>query len=655
MDMSDYKDEFVSEAKEHLDSLNDGLLELEKNPESEDNINKIFRSFHTLKGNAATMGYIKFSELAHKLEDVLSKIRDKELKITQDIMDEILEGVDALESGLTQIENDNPEHINTESLIDNLNGILESNDQETLVNLKVSEVFEPDDKIKKIIEKNKAKKLNIFRIILLFKTDNQLKGAKAIIIANNITATGQIISSTPSLEDIKAVKFNDELELIISSKKTKDEIIAVIKIVTGVINFVVLNLEEKYVRPENFEHDQKEISKKEITEKHQREMVKQVQSVKVDMKMLDKLMNMVGELLISNIRLQDIDKKKDYSALKPIITSLDRLIMELHDEFVEVRMIPVGSIFNRFPRMIRDLSNKENKKINFVIEGSDIKFDRSVLDKIGDPIVHLLRNSVDHGIETPEKRVSLGKSDVGEIKLIAKREKNNAVIEITDDGGGIDIQAVKESCIKKGILTKEKADKMTDNQLQMMIFNAGVSTNKIVTEISGRGVGMDVVLNTINELGGHVELSSEVGKGTHVKISLPLTLAIVTALLVKIKKEIYAIPLVTVDQIVGLRLSKTKTIQGHEVFVLRNMDIPLLWMHELIGVTDFEKKENLTVVIINKDENKIGLVVDEIISQQQILIKGMQDIVKDTKGCAGATILGDGTVALIFDISSVLI
>lgn len=653
MDTSQYKDEFISEARDYFDVLNEGLLVLEKDQSDMDNINKIFRAFHTLKGNAATMGFMKFSELAHALEDVLSKVRDKQLKVTPDVIDIIFEGCDILEAGLDEISKDNPDNIDVEGLMEELKGIIGAKEDIAKVD-DIGEKAKLTEKENKAVDKWKKKNMNVLRVIIVFDKGNILKTAKALLTLRNISKVSELIKTVPVSDEIKLGKFNTEIELIIVTKKKQGEIEKIINSISGLKHVFVLGLDETYERSKETVHEEKELAKAAIANKHKVDVVKQIQSVKVTMKKLDKLMNLVGELLISNIRLQDISKRKDFDSLKTVIPGIDRLTLDLQDEVMQIRMVPIGNIFNRFPRMVRDLSGKEGKKINLVIEGQDIEFDRTVLDEIGEPLVHLLRNCVDHGIEKPEERLNAGKPEEGTVKLIARREKNNAVIEVMDDGKGIDPKKVKESCIRKKIITEEEAAKMSDNELQMLVFGAGVSTNKVVTAVSGRGVGLDVVLSKMNELGGNVKLNSVVGKGTSVIMELPLTVAIVTSLLVKINKAVYAIPLTSVDQTVDVEASQLKTIQENAVFVLRGKQIPLLWLEELLGLNDFEKKNKFTVVIVNKGNSQIGLVVDSIISQQQVLIKGLQDIVKGTKGVAGATIMGDGSVALILDIGTLI-
>lgn len=651
MDISEYKDEFISEARDHLDILNDALLILEKDPDDMENINRIFRSFHTLKGNAAAMEFMRFSELAHALEDVMSKIRDKELEVSKNTMDMIFDGCDTLEQGLEDISNDKPENISIDGLISELKETLGAKEEAYIVN--IGEKAELTGEDNKKIQEWKNQNRKIFRLIIVFDKNNQLKTAKAMLILRNISAISALIKTTPASEDIKAGKFDTEIELIAASELQKEEIEKIVNDISGLKHAFILGLDEVYNKPKETAHEEKELDKAAIANKHRTDVVKQIQSVKVDMKKLDKLMNLVGELLISNIRMQDCNKKKDYSALKIVLAEVDRLILELQEEVTEIRMVPIGNIFNRFPRMVRDLAEKEGKKINLIIEGQEIEFDRTVLDEIGDPLVHLLRNCVDHGIEKPEERIDVGKPEQGTVKLIAKREKNNAVIKVTDDGAGIDTKKVKEISIKKGIITEDEAAKMTDKEIQMLIFRAGFSTSEVITDVSGRGVGMDVVLNKIKELGGSLKLDSAAGKGTSVEMQLPLTLAIITAFLVKASDNICAIPLTAVEETVDIKKEQIKTIQGNKVFILRESEVPLFWLHDIMGLKR-EEKDVLIVMIVNRSGEKIGIVVDSIIAQQQILIKGLQDIVKGTKGIAGATIMGDGTVALILDIETLL-
>jgi two-component system chemotaxis sensor kinase CheA len=652
MDMSEYKNEFISEARDHLDTLNEGLLELEKDSSNQDNINKLFRAFHTLKGNSAAMGFMKFSELAHSLEDILSKVRDKEMDVNSDVMDLLFRGCDLLESGLDIINNTDKDEIDVEGIIQELKDIMGIKEESFEVN--ISENLDLNDEEKKKLDDLVKKKYNFHRLIVIFDKANVLKSAKALVMLRDVSEISEIIKTTPVSDDIKQGKFEQELEFCICTKKSDDELHEVLDKISGVSKIFYLSKDDAYEKPEELQVQKKEEQKAKLVQQSQSQVVKQIQSVKVDMKKLDKLMNLVGELLISNIRLQEINKNYNISELKTVLPLIDRLTLDLQDEIMEVRMVPIGNIFNRFPRMVRDLATKEDKVVNFVMEGQEIEFDRTVLDEIGDPIVHLLRNSVDHGIESSDERLNAGKSETGTIKLVARREKNNAVIEVSDDGYGIDAQKVKESSVKKGMITQEEADKMSEAEIQRLIFRPGISTNKVVTDVSGRGVGMDVVESKIKELGGSVKLDSKLGEGTKISMQLPLTVAIITSLLVKVRGGTYVVPLSNIEETIDIDISQIRTIKGNEVFLLRNSEIALFWLSDILGYGNRDESDKLTVVVINRNGEKIGLVVDEIKSQQQVLIKGLQDIVKGTKGVAGATILGDGSVALILDVNTLL-
>ncbi|MGM5480830.1 MAG: chemotaxis protein CheW [Nanobdellota archaeon] len=650
MDLSKYKKEFVMEVREHLDSLNQNLLDLEDAPQDEDTINNIFRSFHTLKGNAATMGYTKFSDLAHSLENVLSKIRDGEFKVTQNVMNSLFEGCDVMEDGLEKIENDTPDDIHVENLINELSSYLDV-DTHNNHSVAINETIELDAGEKKKISELKKKKYSVYRLVALFDSDNPLKAAKAQILIRDI-GDKNIIKTTPTIDEIKKAKFNTEIEIVLSSKKKKEDVKQSIGTISGIKNISVLDLDEAYKKDEKFKHEENERAKHHIAKKHHDEVTRQIQSVRVDMDRLDKIMNVIGELLIYNIRLQDLHQKKDYKSLDTIMSGINGFVLDLKSKMLDIRMVPMENIFKRFPRMVRDLAQKENKKVDFQIEGGEIELDRTILDKIGEPLVHILRNSVDHGIETPSDRKKAGKQEQGNVRLIARREKNNAVVEITDDGAGIDADALKEKCLKKGIITKEQANKMSEQDLQMLVFSPGVSTSDNVTEVSGRGVGMDVVMSSVKELGGDVKISSELGKGSTITLQLPLTIAIVSVLLVNVAHQPYALPLSNINQILEVKKEDVKTIQGKEVFIMRGSEVPLLWLDEFVGEGRKSGADSgrFTVVVVEHSDKKIGLVLDSIIGQRQILIKSLDGMVKGVKGFAGATILGDGRIALVYDV-----
>lgn len=658
MDMSQYKDEFISEATDHLENINKNLLELEKNAEDQEIINSLFRYFHTLKGNSATMGFNKFSNLAHDLENILDKARNKEINIDSDLIDLLFEGCDLLQDGLDLISNDKSEDLDPHEILQKLKDISplkdsKNPDEKTDEKKDIKKIAEFNDEEKKKIEDAKKENKNAFRVIAHLDKENPLISAKLMILFRDLKDNDSLLRSKPSQEEIDKNPKIEDIELIILSDKNKEDIQKSLYSADYMKELNVLGIEEEFVKNENIEIDDKEKKKNTIVEKHKNETSKQIQTVKIDIKRLDHLLNLVGELLISKIRLDQINKENEIKELDTVLAELDRLTLDIQNEIMDERMIPIGNIFNRYPRMVRDLAKKEEKEINFIIEGEEIKFDRTILDEIGDPLVHLIRNSVDHGVETPDIRSKNGKESTGTIKLVAKREKNNAVVEISDDGQGIDPEKIKASCIKKGMMSAEEINKMSENEIQRLIFKPGLSTNEKVTEISGRGVGMDVVENKVKSLGGNIKLNSVINKGTTVTLQLPLTVAIITALLIKIKDEKYAIPLNLVNKTVNINKSDIKTIQNQEVFVMRGIDIPIVWLHDVFGLEKNNNKK-LTVVIIEKNEEKIGLVIDEIICQQQILIKNLNKMIKKTKGLSGATILGDGKVALIIDVTTLI-
>ncbi|MFP4402858.1 MAG: chemotaxis protein CheA [Nanoarchaeota archaeon] len=656
MEITQYKEQFVSESREHIDLLNESILILEKEPQNLDVINKLFRSFHTLKGNSATMGYNKFSELSHHLEDILDKARSKQIVLNSDLIDVLFKGIDLLENGLDLILDDKSEELEIKEItldVENIISSISSDGVASDANKKKNENKLTKDEIEKLKKLEKENK--IFEIIIFFDKDNALKGAKSLIILRDLNSYSTIIKSFPAKDKLLSKELDDELKIIISTKKEKEFIEKNFKEISGISSYKINDFKlNEFINEENEKNKDflKENDKAKIAKIQQDAMNKQIQSVKIDIKSLDNLMNLVGELLISKIRLEQISKNYDDKILKGIINNLTRLTVDIQDQVMKQRMIPIGNIFNRFPRMVRDLAKKEKKKVELIIKGQDIEFDRTILDEIGDPLVHLLRNCIDHGIEMPEEREKLSKDAQGTVKLVARKEQNNAIIEIFDDGQGIDPIKVKESCIKKGVISREEADSMDEKALIKLIFRPGISTNTVITEVSGRGVGMDVVETKIKSLGGNVKVDSTVGKGTTVKIQLPLTLAIINSLLVQVDNQRYAIPLSGINRTVKLKHESIKTIQGNEIFLLMNKDVPLVWLSKILHGSKQKKTDTYTVVVVEKDDSKIGLVVDSILSQQQILIKSLDDIIKGINGLGGATILGDGKVAVILDVGT---
>ncbi len=658
MTQNQYKEQFISESKDHIESINRSLLEFEKDTSNKEVIDNLFRSFHTLKGNSSTMEFNKFAEIAHHLEDLLDRIRNDRISAGSEIVEILFKGADCLENSLCLVAEDRPEDIDDNGIIEEIKRIVGCSGESTASEINQSFAIEFTEEEKEKIDKIKKEK-NLYYITLEFDMKNSLKGAKTLIVLRNLDNNCEIIKTFPSQEKIKSSNFDTKVCILVATDEEKDFLMKILESITGLSSYEVSHYDDdKNVSEdsgnENKKDDNKfkEADKHKIAKQQQEAMSKQIQSVKIDIKSLDNLMDLVGELLISKVRLEQFSKQNPDKEFNSVVDNLSRLTVDIQDEVMKQRMIPIGYIFNRFPRMVRDLAKKENKKVNLVIKGQDIEFDRTILDEVGDPLVHLLRNSVDHGIETVEERQQKGKEPEGTITLVAKKEKTNAIIEIIDDGEGIAPEKVKESSIKKGIIKREEAEQLTDKELKRLIFRPGISTNENVTEVSGRGVGMDVVENKIKNLGGNVKLDSEPGKGTSIKLMLPLTLAIVNSLIVSIDESKYAIPLSTIVRTVKVKKGDIKTIHGNSVFLLMNEDLPMVWLSELLHGIPAKDLDTYTVIVIEKDDNKIGVVVDSIVTQQQVLIKGLDEMVKGVKGLGGATILGDGMVSMILDFAT---
>ncbi|RLG56977.1 MAG: chemotaxis protein CheA, partial [Candidatus Hydrothermarchaeota archaeon] len=609
-------------------ALDQSLLELEQNPGNYEVLNEVFRYAHTLKGMSATMGFGKVAELSHKMENLLDKVRQGEIDASSNLIDVLLEALDKLREMVNKIAEEGKE----EGEISDIISKLESFGEDESKNRK-------DEEKKEV----KSKETSGLKISVELSEDCALKSVRAFMVIKSLDEIAEIIDSSPPLQDIEDGRFEKSFELVVSTSETPQKIKEVIEKIGEV---------KKVEISETTAKSEKEEKKPSIAST--KNVLRNVQTVRVSIDKLDSLMNLVGELVIGKSRLFQIGSKYDIEELREALSNINRLTTNLQDIVTQMRMVEVGFIFNRFPRMVRDLAKKEGKKVNFIIEGKDIELDRTVLDEIGDPLVHLLRNSVDHGIETPEERIKAGKSEVGTLKLIAKREKNHVKIIVEDDGRGIDPDKIRKKAVEKGIITEEEANKISDEEALSLIFAPGLSTAEKVTDVSGRGVGMDVVKSKITSLGGVVEIKSKVREGTRVTLTLPLTLAIIQALLIKVRQEIYAIPLSNVLEILNVKREEIKTVKGNKVINLRGKILPIIELDRLLGISENGTKEKYPVVVVDKENQPIGLGVDGLIGQQEIVIKTFDNILKGVKGFAGATILGDGRVVLILDIASLL-
>jgi two-component system chemotaxis sensor kinase CheA len=535
------------------------------------------------------------------------------------------------------------------------------NDTETEAKVEVDPVvdnIELSDNEKQAIEEAVSEGNRVVSLKVLLDESCVLKSARSTLVLINVSKMGEIIRCVPTEAELEDEKFDLDFTVIFATKSSDDDIVGTIKKISEIKDVVPTTIAES----SKVEEKQQETKKEETEEKKsasavkRSDAVKSIQSVRVNIERLDNLMNLVGELIINKIRLNQLASDLNAKDLDESLANLDRLTNEIQTEVMESRMVPIDQIFSRFPRMVRDLAKSEGKQINLIIEGKEIELDRTVLDEIGDPLVHLLRNAVDHGIESEEERKQLGKPVAGLVRLAASRQRNSVLIEVEDDGKGMDPGHLRDIAVKKGVLTREEVDKLSDTDALNLIFMPGFSGAKVVTDISGRGVGMDAVKTKIEALGGSVKISSVPGQGSIMKLQLPLTVAIIQSLMVTVAGETYAIPLGNVIRDVGIKSSDIKTIEGKEVIMLRGEVLPLLRLHDVLECpTEAEDKQNLIVVVVEKMGSNIGLVVDDLLGQQEVIIKTLDNkLLKNMKGFAGATILGDGSVSLILDIATLI-
>jgi two-component system chemotaxis sensor kinase CheA len=696
MDVSQYLEIFLDETKEHLQSLNEQLLILEKEPENEATINEIFRAAHSLKGMAGTMGYKRMQRLTHDMENIFSEIRNGKMKVTADLVDVLFQCLDALEGYLETIQETAGEGTNdNEPIITQLNAILNagtkteeksatkadkpaeaSNIEETnYAPLYRDITLEPQEKhaISEAFEKG----LHVYGVTVYIQETCILKAARAFLVFKGIEDVGETIKSIPSVQDIEDERFELHFSMYIISKESYQKVESVIKNVSEIDMVVgeefnyetIQNLDKKQEKEEAVTEQQivSQAVKPEaqVNQKPQANNAKAAaqkpvvnRTVRVDIDKLDVLMNLVSELIIAKNGLVSVSSSEageNSQGFHEQIEYLERVTTNLHESVMKTRMVPIESVVNRFPRMIRDLNKKLNKKMELYMTGEDTELDRTVIDEIGDPLMHLLRNSADHGLESGEVRIARGKPEVGSIFLDAYQEGNNVIIEVRDDGNGIDVNAVRNKAIERGTITSEQAESMNDKDIIDLLFLPSFSTAKTVSDVSGRGVGLDVVKSKIEALGGDVEVKSKLGEGSTWIIRLPLTLAIIQALMVELGDEKYAIALGSIQTIEDISVHDIKYVEAKEVIHIRETVIPLIRLDKVLGIDKNEEQpENLTVVIVKKGDKLAGLVVDNLMGQQEIVIKSLGKYINIDKVISGATILGDGEIALILDVNTLV-
>ena len=680
MDTNQYMDMFLDESHEHLQSLNDGLLSLEDNMEDTSVVNEIFRNAHTLKGMSATMGFNKIAELTHEMEDVLDLIRKEQLKLNEDIIDTLFKCVDSLGQMIDSVGNGEAEDVvDVSDLVKKLSSISKPDQAASQAAAPAAPAaaapaenkisIELADVDKDVIKQAQETGMQAIHVRVTLAETCLLKSARSYMVMNALDELGDVIKSVPSAEDLEQEKFDHSFDVIIitaaEEKAVQDAVNSISEISKVETNVIDLAAEEKAAAATAAAPAPKAAAPAPTAKKAAPAPAKKAtaapakkvhhsQSVRVDIEKLDTLMNLMGELVINKVRLEQIGQTHRLADLTETLEQMDRVTTDLQNIVMKVRMVPVSSVFNRFPRMVRDIAKELNKEINLTIEGEETELDRTVIDEIGDPIMHLLRNSCDHGVEEPDVRESKGKPRAGEVGLIARHEGNNVVIMVTDDGAGIDAAKIRAKAVEKGMISQEEADKMDDADAVRLVFLPGFSTADHISDISGRGVGMDVVRSKIEALSGHVDVETKIDEGSVFKIKLPLTLAIIQAMLVKVQEEMYAIPLGSIDSTINIQESEIKTVQNKEVIVLRGEIIPIIRMEKMLQVPHVKDSDETFVVVVHTGDAKAGIVVDNLIGQQEIVIKTLGSLFTGLKMFSGATVLGDGRVALILDVATMM-
>jgi chemotaxis protein histidine kinase CheA len=715
-DMAAYKDDFLQELYECLDIFNQSFVDLENG--DNDAINEIFRIAHTIKGMAGFLHYTSLENLCHSMEEVLSNIKNGEIEIDGELIDIMLSTVDRITEMVKKIESEDNDHVKIADLLEAFDKCKIGNYEHRTPNVqkpvrnnaKSSEVASIQPSNKNISSEpgsdneqqtKNASELEDYNIILyvVLSADCVAKSLRASLVIESLRDICKVIKTTPD-EDEMDGSFEGHFAVFLSGDS--DEVEELMDRISEIEKFNITynekaessnsgleesqtnTLENKSIPVQESQSDEVQVLKENLEEypdqklkpqgiqragkleidssnsdsesvnsKNVSSETKRNETIRVSIANLDNIMNLVGELVINKGRLLQISQQHSIPELKEATGTLDKSISSLQNEVMRTRMVKIERVFSKFPRMVRDLSRKLDKDIDFAIESQDTELDKTILDEISDPLVHLVRNSVDHGIESSQERSKAGKSETGHIRLSARREKNNVIVEIEDDGKGLDLELLKKKSLEKGILSQSEIENLTEDEVRMLIFVSGLSTKENVTEISGRGVGMDAVKAAVEKLGGKVRVYSKMGEYTKVRIDLPPTVAIIKSLLIEVGPEIYAIPISNVVKALSVDNNDYKLVKGTPLLYVNNKLIPIMELKETFNV-ECEKLDKEIAIIVEKENEEVGLIVDSIIDQQEIVIKPLTNIFSNSKGFSGVTILGDGRVIPILDVSTLI-
>ncbi|WOV85298.1 chemotaxis protein CheA [Sporosarcina jeotgali] len=680
MDTNQYLEMFLEESKEHLQACNEQLLELEKNPDDLAIVNEIFRAAHTLKGMSATMGYEDIANLTHKMENVLDAIRNAKIRVTSEILDVVFESSDALEEMVIDIEQGGSGKKDVEKLVTMLNQIEAGKSPLEAVHEKMEEVQTADDSEglvyddfeQTVVSQSIEQGFHAFELKVILRDDCLLKAARVFMVFEILEKAGEIIKTYPTVERLENEEFDNQFTVVIVTKEDADELQAKVQKVS--------ELEKAEIRPVQFQsaaietaatteaaitppvsETAKQPAKKEPAKtengaaKRSTNAHSANKTIRVNIDRLDVLMNLFEELVIDRGRLQSIAAELQNAELNETTERMTRISGDLQNIILNMRMVPVETVFNRFPKMVRQLARDLDKKINLEIIGAETELDRTVIDEIGDPLVHLIRNALDHGVESPAERIAAGKPEEGTVTLRAYHSGNHVFIELEDDGAGVNRARVLKKAIERDIVTEEIAETLTDKQVAELILSSGFSTAEKLTDVSGRGVGLDVVKSTIESLGGHISIESKEGQGSLFQVQLPLTLSIISVMLVQMQKEIFAVPLSSIIETAIIQNADILNAHNQRVIDFRGKIVPLVDLREIFDTGLPEEPEELkSVVIVRKGENLAALVVDSFIGQQEIVLKSLGNYLQSVFALSGATILGNGQVALIVDCNALI-
>ncbi|MCX6379559.1 MAG: chemotaxis protein CheA [Armatimonadetes bacterium] len=683
IDMSEMRMVFLEEAREQMELMEQDFLALEKEA-SPDLLQRIFRAAHTLKGSSRAMGYLSMGDLTHAMEDVLDRLRQDRITVTLPLIDALFEGLDALKQMKDEIAEIGDTALDAAQQTEALRNLLEENTGTTRSVLSTalpfcSSLHLTEEQNLTLEEARKADCIS-YHLIVTLEAECMMKSVRAVMVLQALETVGAVIAVNPDEECLENEQFDDTFEILLASQTTPDEIAKAVKRVSEVQAVQVTLWEQERESAPTNSPPIEPVSQEAKPEA--KASIKQSSTIRVDVARLDKLINLIGELVVDRTRLTQIGLKFTETvhssalsdSLNETAAHIGRITDELQEEVMKARMLPIENVFSRFPRMVRDITQKLGKEVNLVIEGKETELDRSVIEVISDPLIHMLRNSLDHGIEAPDEREKSGKPRAGSVWIRARHEESHVVIEIEDDGRGIDPQRIRNRAVEMGILTSENANRLTDAESINLIFTSGLTTAKELSDVSGRGVGMDIVRANLEKLGGSVSIDSRLGRGSRFKVKLPLTLAIIRALLVEVREGVFALPLSSVVETLKIERSQIHNVQHREVILHRGKTLPILRMAGIFpneGVmTPAEKplakgrgEETVQevcplldhfMVVVGYGEKQVGLLVSRLIGEQEIVIKSLGRFVGDIPGISGATILGDGRVGLIVDVNGLI-